>query len=116
MRFAGCRTFWAIPSERSGARREGVRSVESQPGCRGPGDQARGAARGVGAPASDEPAGVQGPPAIKKGSEWGPVALPVFKTGRCPLDAGGLGSTPRRFRHLRRMIGHARLLFRAVSL
>ena len=23
-----------------------------------------------------------GDPAIKRGSEWGPVALPVFKTGR----------------------------------
>jgi len=32
------------------------------------------------------------------GSERGPVALPVFKTGRCPRCVGGLGSTPRRFR------------------
>ncbi len=32
------------------------------------------------------------------GSERGPVALPVFKIGRLPLTAGGLGSTPRRFR------------------
>ena len=28
------------------------------------------------------------------------MALPVFKIGRSPLTAGGLGSTPRRFRHL----------------
>ena len=34
------------------------------------------------------------------GSERGPVALPVFKIGRLPLTAGGLGSTPRRFRHI----------------
>ena len=27
------------------------------------------------------------------------MALPVFKIGRLPLTAGGLGSTPRRFRH-----------------
>jgi len=32
------------------------------------------------------------------GSERGPVALPVFKIGR-PCSRGGLGSTPRRFRH-----------------
>ena len=32
------------------------------------------------------------------GSERGPVALPVFKTGRCPRYVDGLGSTPRRFR------------------
>ena len=31
------------------------------------------------------------------GSERGPVALPVFKIGRCP-SGGRLGSTPRRFR------------------
>ena len=36
---------------------------------------------------------------VPNGSERGPVALPVFKTGRCPRFAGGLGSTPRRFRH-----------------
>src|SRR5438093_815456 len=33
------------------------------------------------------------------GSERGPVALPVFKIGCSPIVAGGLGSTPRRFRH-----------------
>jgi len=37
------------------------------------------------------------------GSERGPVALPVFKIGRSPLDAGGLGSTPRRFRQFARL-------------
>jgi hypothetical protein len=36
---------------------------------------------------------------IPRGSERGPVALPVFKIGRFPLTAGRLGSTPRRFRH-----------------
>jgi hypothetical protein len=34
---------------------------------------------------------------IGNGSERGPVALPVFKIGRC-LFGGRLGSTPRRFR------------------
>jgi len=35
----------------------------------------------------------------RDGSERGPVALPVFKTGLLPAIAGRLGSTPRRFRH-----------------
>ncbi len=39
------------------------------------------------------------------GSERGPVALPVFKIGRLPLTAGGLGSTPRRFRQPSRSSG-----------
>ncbi len=39
------------------------------------------------------------PHRVLDGSERGPVALPVFKIGRLPLTAGGLGSTPRRFRH-----------------
>ena len=34
-----------------------------------------------------------------QGSERGPVALPVFKTGLLFALAGRLGSTPRRFRH-----------------
>jgi hypothetical protein len=37
------------------------------------------------------------------GSERGPVALPVFKIGRCPFG-GRLGSTPRRFRQSHRKI------------
>src|SRR5207253_7855586 len=32
------------------------------------------------------------------GSQRSPVALPVFKTGRFPLDAGRVGSTPTGFR------------------
>jgi putative endonuclease len=37
------------------------------------------------------------------------VALPVFKIGRLPLIAGGLGSTPRRFRHSTRPLDRAGL-------
>jgi hypothetical protein len=33
------------------------------------------------------------------GSAWGPVTLPVFKTGGRRLSAATVGSTPTRFRH-----------------
>ena len=39
-------------------------------------------------------AGVRGRSPDQRGSERGPVAFPVFKIGRCPRFAGGLGSTP----------------------
>ena len=51
------------------------------------------------APNRSEPAVVSPAVSPSHGSERGPVALPVFKIGRLPLTAGGLGSTPRRFRH-----------------
>src|SRR5207248_5634343 len=37
---------------------------------------------------------------IKHGSAWGPVTLPVFKTGGRRLSAAMVGSTPTRFRHI----------------
>src|SRR5437868_5958258 len=37
---------------------------------------------------------------LKPGSAWGPVTLPVFKTGGRRLSAAMVGSTPTRFRHL----------------
>jgi len=34
-----------------------------------------------------------------QGSAWGPVTLPVFKTGGRHLSVSSVGSTPTRFRH-----------------
>ena len=36
---------------------------------------------------------------FRRGSGWGPVALPVFKTACRAACPSGVGSTPTRFRH-----------------